>query len=193
VKLFSIAAFIAYLLSACATSRPDHYYILNSQPSAASEARTTPATQVALSVTLPSLVDRSQMVLNTTADGVLVLEHERWAAPLTDLVTQTLAQDLERRRGDLLVVGHGAVRASGPAIEMAVTVLQMTVRAGDKAIIETHWRILGLRTGKEEVGAEVFSAPLRQNNYASIAPSLSECLALLADRLVAEMPKVQAQ
>ena len=193
MKLFSIVVSTLYLLSACATSRPDHYYILNSEPSSATQARETPATQVALSVSLPSLVDRSQMVLNTTADGVLVLEHERWAAPLTDLVTQALAQDLERRRSDLLVAGHGAVRASGPAIQITIAVLQMTVRKGDKASIETHWRILGMRNGKEEVGGEVFSAPMRQDNYASVAQSLSECVALLADRLVAEMPKVEAQ
>jgi uncharacterized lipoprotein YmbA len=133
------------------------------------------------------------MVLNTSAEGVLVLEHERWAAPLTDLVTQALAQDLERRRGDLLVTGHGAVRASGPAIGVMVTVVQMTVRKSDKASIEAHWRIVGMRTGKEELGGAVFSAPLRQDDYASVAQALSECLALLADRLVAEIPKVEAQ
>ncbi len=131
------------------------------------------------------------MVLNTTAEGVTVLEHERWAAPLTDLVTQTLAQDIERRRSDLLVAGRGAVLASGSGIQMTVTVLQMTVRRNGKASIETHWRLLGVRSGKDEVGGEVFSSPLQQDDYASVAHALSDCVALLADRLVAELPKVE--
>jgi uncharacterized lipoprotein YmbA len=74
-----------------------------------------------------------------------------------------------------------------------VTVVQMTVRKSDKASIEAHWRIVGMRTGKEELGGAVFSAPLRQDDYASVAQALSECLALLADRLVAEIPKVEDQ
>ncbi|GAC1497763.1 MAG: hypothetical protein NVS1B6_03550 [Steroidobacteraceae bacterium] len=191
MKTLSLAVVAAGLLSACAAGRPDHYYILNAEPSGAAQARKSPATQVQLSITLPLLVDRSQMVLNTTAEGVTVLEHERWAAPLTDLVTQTLAQDIERRRSDLLVAGRGAVLASGYAIQMTVTVLQMTVRRNGKASIETHWRLLGVRTGKDEVGGEVFSAPLQQDDYAGVAHALSECVALLADRLVAELPKVE--
>jgi uncharacterized lipoprotein YmbA len=193
VKLFSFAVCALYLLSACVTSRPDHYYILHSEPPGTTQARKTPATQVALSVSLPSSVDRSEMVINTTEDGVLVLEHERWAAPLTDLVTQALAQDLERRRGDLLVAGHGAVHAGGPAIEITVAIPQMTVRRSGEASIETHWRILGMRTGKDEVGGAVFSAPLRQDSYASVAEALSECVGLLAERLIGEIPKVEAQ
>ena len=187
MKSLLTAMCILSLLSACATSRPDHFYILSTQPQGASEARSTPATQVALRVTLPSLVDRSEMILDTSADGVIVLEHERWAAPLADLVTQTLAQDLERRRSDLLVAAQSVNYASGPVIKVAVDVVQMTVHRSERASIETHWRILDPRTGKDEMGGEVFSAPIRQDGYAAVAQALSECLGLLADRLVGQM------
>jgi uncharacterized lipoprotein YmbA len=187
VKSLLTAACILSLLSACATSRPDHFYILSAQPQGASETRTTPATQVTLRVTLPSLVDRSEMILDTSADGVIVLEHERWAAPLADLVSQTLAQDLERRRNDILVADQSVHRASPAAINVTVDVVQMTVRRGDRASVETHWRIFDPRTGLDTVGGEVFSAPLRQDGYAAVAQALSECLGLLADRLVPQM------
>jgi uncharacterized lipoprotein YmbA len=128
------------------------------------------------------------MILNTSADGVIVLEHERWAAPLTDLVTQTLAQDLERRRGDLLVAGQNGSRPGGTPIKITVDVVQMSVRRGERASIEAHWRILDPRTGKEVAGGEVFSAPLGSDGSPGIAQALSECLGLLADRLVGQMP-----
>jgi uncharacterized protein len=193
VKSFSIPLVTLCLLTACATGRPDHYYILTSQPPAASPARTAPVTQVALSVSLPSLVDRSEMVLNTGSDGVIVLEHERWAAPLTDLMTQTLAQDIERRRADLLVAGRGLAPASGAAVKMTVNVVQMSVRKGNRASIEAQWRILDarggqVRGGQEEVGGATFSAPLKGDNYAGVAQAVSECLGSLADRLVARIP-----
>lgn len=187
MKSFLIALGTLSLLSACATRHPDHFYILSAQPQGVSEARTAPATQVWLKVTLPSLVDRSEMILNTSADGVIVLEHERWGAPLVDLVTQTLAQDIERRRGDVLVADPSVNRSDGTAIKITVNVVQMSVRRGERASIETHWRITDPRAGKDVIGGEVFSAPLGQDGYPAIAQALSECLGLLADRLVGQM------
>jgi uncharacterized lipoprotein YmbA len=174
----------AGLLCACATSRPDHFYILSDQPRGTNEARPPPTTQVSLRVTLPSLVDRPEMVLNTSTNGIVVLEHERWAAPLADLATQTLARDLEARRSDLLVADRST---STTAVKITVDVVQMTVRKAERASIETHWRISDPRSGGDVVGGNVFSAPLAQDDYASVARALSDCLGQLADRLSQQM------
>jgi len=187
VKSLLTAACFLSLLCACVTSRPDHFYILSTQPQGVSEARTTPATQVSLRMTLPSLVDRSEMILNTSANGIIVLEHERWAAPLADLATQTLARDLELRRRDMLVAAQSAGRSGAAAVKVTVDLVQMTVRRGDRASIEAHWRIVDPRAGGDVVGSEVFSAPVAQDGYAAVPQALSECLGLLADRLVGQM------
>jgi uncharacterized lipoprotein YmbA len=187
VRLLLAALCSVSLLGACASGQPDHFYILSVQPQGATEARSASAAQVTLKVTLPSLVDRSEMILNTSADGVIVLEHERWGAPLADLATQTLARDIERRRRDVLVADSGTDRSGGAAVKITVDVVQMTVRRGDRASIEAHWRILDPRTKNTVVGGDVFSAPLEQDGYAAVAQSLSDCLGLLADRLVAQM------
>jgi uncharacterized lipoprotein YmbA len=187
VKSLSTAVCLC-LLCACATVRPDHFYILTSQPQGAIDARTAPATQVILRVTLPSLVDRSEMVLNTTADGITVLEHERWAAPLTDLVAQTLAEDIERRRADLLVSPQGVSHPREAAIKVMIDTVQVTVRRGKQASIDVHWRILDTLTGRDVIGGDVFNAPLGEESYAAVARALSDCLGLLADRLIAQLP-----
>ena len=185
MKSLLTAAVLSGCLCACATSQPDHFYVLSVQPPGESEARAAGATEATLRVTLPSLVDRSEMILNTSANGIIVLEHERWAAPLSELVAQALARDIERRRSDMLVAEH-SVHHSTDAIAITVDVVQMTVRRGARASIETHWRILDPRTGKDEAGGELFSAPLAQDGYAGVAQALSECLGLLADRLVGQ-------
>jgi uncharacterized lipoprotein YmbA len=187
VRLLLPAVCALTLLGACASRQPYQFYILSVQPQGVTEARTTPATPVTLKVTLPSLVDRPEMILNTSADGVTVLEHERWAAPPADLATQTLARDLERRRLDVLVADSGTDRSGGSAIKITVDVVQMTVHRGDQASIEAHWRIFDPRSGKSVIGGDVFSAPLGQVGYAAVAQALSDCLGLLADRLVGQM------
>jgi uncharacterized lipoprotein YmbA len=181
------------LLCACASTSPDRFYILSAQPQAAAQPQATtqpptaqkiPATPVWLRITLPSLVDRPQMILNTSADGVVVLEHDRWGAPLADLVVQTLGQNIERRRGDLWVGGPSTVRPNGAAVTVTVDVVQMTARQGDRVSIEAHWRIVDSRQSTDVTGNEVFSAPLGHGGYSAIARGLSDCLAQLADELV---------
>jgi uncharacterized protein len=171
------------LLCACVAHQTDHFYILNPQPQTARVARTAPLTQVELRMGLPSLVDRPEMVVNTSAEGIAVLEHERWAAPLPDLMSQTLARNIEQRRSDILVANHG----SDAHIKIMVDVVQMTIRRGQRASIEAHWRIIGARSGAA-VGGEVFAVPLgEQQDYAAVAQALSQCVGLLADRLVEQL------
>jgi uncharacterized lipoprotein YmbA len=186
VKPLLAATGTLILLSACA-SHPDHFYVLSTQPAGAGETRTSPVALAALKVTLPSVVDRPEMVLNTSANDVIVQEHERWAASLSDLVTQTLARDLERRRSDLLVADPSVTHSSGSVLKINVDVVQLTVHKGRQASIEAHWRILDPRTDKESVGSDVLTAPLGQNDYAAVAQALSQCLGQLADRLVAAL------
>jgi uncharacterized lipoprotein YmbA len=176
-----------WLLQACATSRPDHFYILTAQPAEMSAKRTAPGTPVWLSVTLPSPVDRPEMVFNSGADGVAVFEHERWAAPLSDLFAQTLARDLERRRADLLVAGRSDGRWGAAAFKVTIDVVQLSVFKGGRASIETHWRILDVRTGKDTTGGDVFGAVSKEDSYAAAAQALSDCLGLLADRLAVQL------
>lgn len=187
MKLSAVAAGLC-LLCACATSRPDHFYILSAEPPAAGPASPARTIQATLKVSLPSLVDRAEMVLNTSADAVTVLEHERWGAPLPDLVAQTLGQNIERRRGDVLV---GQTGAQGTAVKITVNIVQVWMRRGQPARIEAHWRIQGPQNGKESSGADVFSAPLGQDGYAAVAQAWSACVALLADRLAVQIPRAE--
>lgn len=176
------------LLSACASRQPDHFYILTAQPRGTGERMAIVPTPVSLKVSLPSLVDRPEMVINTGAEGVIVLEHERWAAPLSDLVTQVLAQDMERRRIDLLVTGSRGGRSNSPALEVRVDIVEMSARKAGQVSIWAHWRILDVSAAHETVGSEEFSAQPAPAGYAGIAQALSKCLALLADRLTAQLP-----
>jgi uncharacterized lipoprotein YmbA len=183
VKSLLTSICLLSLLCACATSRQDHFYILSARPPGTSDPRANPTTVVSLRVTLPSVVDRPEMVLNTSPNGVILLEHERWAAPPADLVRQTLVHNLERRRSDMLVTDH----PGGTAVKISVDVVQMSARKGERASIEAHWRILDPRSGGDVVGAEVFSAPLARDDYAAVPEALSDCLGLLADRLAGQL------
>ena len=191
MKSFLTTAGFACMVCACATGRPDNFYVLSAEPQAVSTARSATALQTSLKVTLPSLVDRPEILLNTSPDGVMALEHERWAAPLADLVAQTLGRNLEIRRSDLLIAGQSVNRAGAASVNVAVDIVEVMVRRGQRASIETRWRIFDARSGKEAVGGDAFSAPVNTGGYADVARALSDCLSLLADRLAGLIPRAE--
>jgi hypothetical protein len=186
MKRFHLGLCALFLLAGCVTRQPDRFYILEPRPAAAAESRSQFDRQVTLRVTVPSLVDRGEMVV-AAPNGVAVMEHERWAAPLADMVTAALGQDLERRRGDVVVLPKGANNAGIPLVRVTVEIDSLTARLGYHLSIETHWRVTDARTGKESLGRNVFVSQEQPQNYAEVAAALSACIALLADRLAGEI------
>jgi uncharacterized lipoprotein YmbA len=173
------------LLCGCAARQRDHFYVLDASPPSPAASRSQFNTQVTLQVTVPSLVDRGEMVL-TIPGGVNVLDHERWAAPLADLVAATLGQDIERRRSDVVVLPKSADHAGMQLVRMRVEIDRITARFGEPVAIETHWRVG--RMGQEIVGRDTFASAQQPQSYAEVASALSACIALMADRLATEIP-----
>lgn len=177
---------LCLLLAGCVTRQQDRFYVLDPQPAAVAESRSQFDRQVTLRVTVPSLVDRGEMVI-ARPNGVAVMDHERWAAPLADLVSAALSQDLERRRGDVVVLPKSADAAGIPVVRVTVEIDTLTARLGDRLSIETHWRVTNAHTGKESLGRDVFVSQQQPQSYAEVAAALSACIALLADRLAGEI------
>jgi len=177
----------AAILAGCA-GQQDHFYALTTLPENAPAATAAFTTHVMLTISLPPVVDRRQMVIATSADQLLVLEHERWAAPLSDLVVQTLGRDLEQRRADVLVADRGFDQPSLIPVKIRVDIVHMSVRAGGQATLEAHWRVVDARRNTDEVGGETFSSPVAGGDYAAVARAFSNDLSSLADRLAAKIP-----
>lgn len=177
----------AAALAACA-GHPDHFYTLSTLPDAPPPPASVFATHVILTVTIPSLVDRREIIVAASGERISILEHERWAAPLADLVTHTLARDLEQRRSDVLVADASYNQAGVTPVRVQVDIVRMSARRGGHATVESHWRIIDPNAQTDAIGGETFSAPIEGDDYSAIARAFSTCLAALADRLAGKLP-----
>ena len=166
--------------------QPDHFYTLNTVPDAAPVAG-APTIHVRLQVTIPSLLDRNEMVLKTGGNRIMILDHERWAAPLSDQVSQTLARDIEGRRSDIFVGDRGFDRAAMPPVTLKVDIVRMSAQRGGQASIEAHWRIVDSNAGVDELGRGSFEASITRDDYAGVAQAYSRTLSDLADHLAQEV------
>jgi uncharacterized lipoprotein YmbA len=180
-------AFLILPLAGCVTRQPDRFYVLEPLPAAVATAQSQFDRQVTLQISIPSLVDRGEMII-ATPGGVSVMDHERWAAPLVDMISGALGRDIEHRRGDVVVLPRSADKSGIPLVRIAVEIDQIAMRLADHVRIETHWRVVDVRSGKETLGRDNFVSPQQPQSYAEMAMALSACLGLLADRLVGEIP-----
>lgn len=175
------------LLAACVGGH-DHFYTLSPLPNAERGALSTPVVHAILAVTVPSLVDRAEMVTQNSDHGIEVLDHRRWGEPFADQVSQTLARDLEQRRSDLLIGGRGFDQPGTTPLRIKVDIVRMSARMGGQATIEAHWRV---QNGTIDViGGDSFSAPISGSDYAALAVAYSQILAQLAEKLAAILPPV---
>jgi len=178
------------LLAACA-AEPDHFYTLSVLPQStqvAAPSPTAPTVNVLLSVEVPAMLDRPQMILNTSDNGIDVLEHQRWAVALSEQMLQTLARDLERRRGDVLVASRAFDRGTTPPVKITVDIVRLRARRAGRVSMEAHWRIVDSAAGVDVVAGDVFDSPVDGAGYEAIAAADSRVLSQLADSLAAAIP-----
>jgi uncharacterized lipoprotein YmbA len=176
------------LLAACAGT-PDRFYLLDTEPAAVGAPPAAPTLHARLNVTIPTVVDRSEMVVDTAPNGMAILDHERWGAPLADQVSATLARDLERRRSDLLVGDGRFDMASSPPVMIRVDIVRMAVERGGQARLEAHWRIVDAPAAVDMIDAATFAVRLDGDGYAAVARAYSAALGELAERLAAAVPR----
>lgn len=191
VSLSFACAALAVLMASCAI-QADRFYALTPLPDAARAPAGTLSTHVVLNVTIPPVVDRPELVLHDSNGRVLILEHERWAAPFAEQVSEALARDIERRRSDVVVADRGFDREGALPVKIRVDVVRMSARRSGQATLEAHWRIVDPAAKTDEIGGDVFSAPIEGEAYSAVAQAFSVCLASLADRLVAKLPALRA-
>ncbi len=187
-KLCRLATLLC--VTGCVIHRTDHFYTLSVQPSPSvrpSAPRTGFARQASVHLTLPSLVDRSELVLNSN-DQVTILEHERWASPLPDQFVSTLGQDIEARRADLVITNRSLEQKDLPLSRITVEVVRINAQRAGRVSLEARWRIVDSASGNATVGRDTFDAAMVSQDYSQLASALSQCIAQLAEKLITELP-----
>ncbi len=169
----------------CATA-PDRFYTIDPRPPTPADAIAQRSQPVRLTVAVPAIVDRPEMILQRADGRVVVLEHERWAAPFADLVAAALARDIERRRPEVAVFdGARAVAPGGVTIH--VELLDVTARTGGELRLEARWRID--HGGDASQRQRVLEVPLGGDGGDALARALADALGTLAGELAAEVPR----
>jgi len=184
--LLFCAAAAVLLAVACASSPPVRYYVLTSV--AADKRLPTPADMVPVRLerlTIPTELDRSELVRRTDPTRVELLEDDRWAAPLDDMIRRVLTADLAARLPADRVADPNEPAGGERPQSLGVDIQRFDGDAACAVTLRVAW-VLKPAEGPSLRGSEEERAsPGACSGAAGLAPAMSQALAQLSDRLAA--------
>jgi hypothetical protein len=170
---------LALDLAACA-SPPIHYYTLVPVATGSASDMAVPVPFELLPVGVPAQVDVPQLVIRQGGQDVVVLNGERWIAPLANEVHAALAAYL----ADAL----GAQDLSGlPGSDQSRLRIKLDLRrfdsiAGQAALIDAVWSVRSLKGGAAVTCTSRLSEPVGPG-YDALVQGHQQAIARLADEV----------
>ncbi|WP_016969194.1 PqiC family protein [Pseudomonas tolaasii] len=148
MTLRSLALLATLGLEAC-SSAPTHYYTL--VPAALEQRQTVvaPAFQFEmLGVRMPVQVDQPQIVVRQSGGGLMILETERWGAPLADEFHDALVGQLELKLGTRNLAGLPKADDK-PVVSLQIDVRRFDSLPGQHSLIDVVWSLSQRRQGQK--------------------------------------------
>jgi uncharacterized lipoprotein YmbA len=173
-----VVILIVYLLAACAASPPTHYYTLSLPTSAEPAAGGAPSYRVAVGpVTVPELVDRPLMVLQTGSNEVVIAEQHRWAEPLKSEIPRVVAANLARELGNPWSVSARLNAARDADFRVSIDIQRFESTLNDAATVEALWAIYPKGSSPVQRGHTLAREPVSGAGYDALAAAHGRALA----------------
>lgn len=177
-----VLALLAGLLAAC-SSPPNHYFVLNAQPEAASPAGPVANTVALGEIKLPGALDRPQIARRLGPNQLEFAEYDRWAGPLDQMIRRVLSTDLRARlpAGIALIDNDSAASAD---VTVAIDIARFDADKAGRVTLEAGWEKLD-KNGRVFGGpsAAKIVEPGAGADTAAVAATMSRAVAGLADRI----------
>jgi uncharacterized lipoprotein YmbA len=177
----------ALLAAGCASSPPMHYYTLTEIP--APRGSTLPDNWVPIRidrVTIPTELDRSQIVRRLDSTQLQIVEADRWAAPLDETIRRVLSNDLAAR-----LPADAVANPNEPAIgekrqSLAVDISEFYGDPTCTVTLRAAWTLKQSDSQSLHGNEEAKASPQGACTDAGTIPQgMSRALAQLGDRIAA--------
>jgi hypothetical protein len=182
------------LLSACLSTPPTQFYVLETLSEPPSSSTTTERKrQIGIGpVSIPTLLERKQIVTRLPDNSVKIAEFHQWASPLKDNVAQVLTHNLATlQAGDLIRTypwsAYGTVD-----YRIIIDIIRFDTRAEQSVNFEANWAIMNeknhtlLSNGRSKI-----EHPLDDPSYPSVIKALSKILSEFSQELSQALGKVK--
>jgi uncharacterized lipoprotein YmbA len=143
-------------------------------------------------VSVPSAVDRPEIVVTISPNEVKPDEFNQWAAPLENSISRVVAENLSANMGTPNVTLFPQTLSSSFDFRVAIEVQSFVSTPRDSASLDAVWSVRRTQDGKTEIGRTTVREEVAKAGYDAIAAAHSRALAHMA-RDIAESVRTLAQ
>jgi len=174
-----ILACVLVALAAGCSSPPANFYTLKG--TVASPATTSSNLSVVVGpVSIPAMLDRPQMVLTTGPNQVAIDEFNRWAAPLQNIISRAVAENLTVMLGASLVTLFPDATSMDAAYRAVIDVQRFELASGDAATLDAVWLVRRMKDGASQTGRTTAREPAPEKDYAVLVAALNRAVGRLS-------------
>lgn len=174
----SMAVVLCGVAAGCASTPQPQLFVLS--PTAAQGAASTGPSVAIGPVTIPSVVNRPQIVVGTGANEVRIDEFHRWASPLQDNLSLVIALDLARLLGTTDVSASQPAAGLDPDYRIAVDVQRIESTLGKAALLDAIWTVRSTRRGALKKGHSIVDERVADDSYDALVAAHSRAVGRLS-------------
>jgi uncharacterized protein len=177
------------LMCACSSSPPTRFYTLSETAPDAQTAPVLGAGSVRVDrVTIPGELDRPQIVRQVDANRLQLVELDRWAAPLDEMIRRVLSADVARR----LPASSAASADAGRQHSLSVDIREFYGDANCNVTLRAAWTPRQPHPETAQANPEEVRVPSTGACPDSLPATMSAALGQFSDRIVAGVARSQA-
>lgn len=177
---------IINLLAACTSTPPTHFYILTTQSSpAAAVADGGKKSSIGVGpISIPTLLERKQIIIRTDQNTVQIAEFHQWAAPLKDNIAEVLTQNLTALQPRRVIRAYPWSTYGSVNYRVLIDIDRFDSQPGRSVILEARWTIIDEKTHVIVTNDKSrFEHPLTETSYPATVKALSGVLYELSQEL----------
>jgi len=165
-------------LAAGCASAPARFYTLSAT---APPVPTTSMLSVVVGpVSVPAVVDRPQIVVNTGANQAVLDESNRWASPLQDNISRVVVQNLVAMLGTPRVTLSSQTVSADAGYRAVIEVQGFESTLGEAAMLNAVWTVRRMKDGRTETGRTTLREVVPEKGYDALAAAHSRAVARLS-------------
>jgi len=191
-SLISLSA--CALLSGCISTPPTHFYVLEpvSKPPASSTI-TEKKRQIGIGpISIPTLLERKQIVTRLPDSSIKIAEFHQWASPLKDNVAQVLTYNLAILQTNDLIRSYPWSAYGAVDYRIIIDIIRFDTDPEKSVSLEANWAIMNekdhtlLNNGHSKIEHR-----LNDPSYSSTVKALSNILGEFSQELSTALGKIK--
>lgn len=176
------------LVSSCSLGRksaPSQFYVLDQKAEGIVEENLNDLRMGIGPIDIPGYIDRPQIVTKTESAELQLAEFERWAEPMGEMFTRTLAENIKAITDSQRIHSYPWLPNLEIDYRINAKVIKFENNAKGDALLAVHWQLINTNDKSivKNIDSE-FNAHAKDASYPARVAALNDALAQFAQEIV---------